>query len=132
MKRNGAGLASICILSTMGARYSVVYDMPVRPVGGCTVNKRYPKDGVSTDQLCRPDCPERGRYGAVYQFGWKIYWTNMGRTAENLEDYRMYSLSAYQSGAEFMIDLNSGELTEQDGSGYRTNTQYLCDPAGGL
>ena len=37
----------------------------------------------------------------------------MGRTAENLEDYRMYSLSAYQSGAEFMIDLNSGELTEQ-------------------
>ena len=80
MKRNGAGLASICILSKRGragvdlypvhdgARHSVVHDLPVRPVRGCG-GQAVSKGRVSADQLCRPDRPERGGYGAVYQRG---------------------------------------------------------------
>lgn len=111
MKRNGAGLASICILSTM-VLVTVSSTTCLFAQSEDAVNKRYPKD-VSVQISFADQTALSEEDTELYINSVEDILDEYGETAENLEDYRMYSLSAYQSGAEFMIDLNSGELTEQ-------------------
>lgn len=111
MKRNGAGLASICILSTM-VLVTVSSTTCLFAQSEDAVNKRYPND-VSVQISFADQTALSEEDTELYINSVEDILDEYGETAENLEDYRMYSLSAYQSGAEFMIDLNSGELTEQ-------------------
>ena len=111
MKRNGAGLASICILSTM-VLVTVSSTTCLFAQSEDAVNKRYPKD-VSVQISFADQTALSEEDTELYINSVEDILDEYGETAEKLEDYRMYSLSAYQSGAEFMIDLNSGELTEQ-------------------
>lgn len=111
MKRNGAGLASICILSTM-VLVTVSSTTCLFAQSEDAVNKRYPKD-VSVQISFADQTALSEEDTELYINSVEDILDEYGETAENLEDYRMYSLSTYQSGAEFMIDMNSGELTEQ-------------------
>lgn len=111
MKRNGAGLASICILSTM-VLVTVSSTTCLFAQSEDAVNKRYPKD-VSVqisfaDQTTLSEEDTEPYISAVEEI-----LDEHGEAAENLEDYRMYSLTVYQAGAEFMIDLAAGEQSGQ-------------------
>ena len=107
MKRNGAGLASICILSTM-VLVTVSSTTCLFAQSEDAVSKRYPKDlsvQISfADQTALSDEDTEPYISAVEEV-----LDEHGETAENLEDFRMYSLTVYQFGAEFLIDLNNGE-----------------------
>ena len=111
MKRNGAGLASICILSTM-VLVTVSSTTCLFAQSEDAVSKRYPKDlsvQISfADQTTLSEEDTEPYISAVEEI-----LDEHGETAENLEDYRMYSLSVYQSGAEFMINLAAGEQSGQ-------------------
>ena len=111
MKRNGAGLASICILSTM-VLVTVSSTTCLFAQSEDAVGKRYPKD-VSVqisfaDQTALSEEDTEPYISAVEEI-----LDEHGETAENLEDFRMYSLSVYQFGADFLIDLNNGEQSGQ-------------------
>ena len=111
MKRNGAGLASICILSTM-VLVTVSSTTCLFAQSEDAVGKRYPKD-VSVqisfaDQTTLSEEDTEPYISAVEEI-----LDEHGEAAENLEDYRMYSLTVYQAGAEFMIDLAAGEQSGQ-------------------
>lgn len=111
MKRNGAGLASICILSTM-VLVTVSSTTCLFAQSEDAVNKRYPKDlsvQISfADQTTLSEEDTEPYIRAVEEI-----LDEHGEAAENLEDYRMYSLTVYQAGAEFMIDLAAGEQSGQ-------------------
>ena len=111
MKRNGAGLASICILSTM-VLVTVSSTTCLFAQSEDAVNKRYPKDlsvQISfADQTTLSEEDTEPYISAVEEI-----LDEHGEAAENLEDYRMYSLTVYQAGAEFMIDLAAGEQSGQ-------------------
>ncbi len=111
MKRNGAGLASICILSTM-VLVTVSSTTCLFAQSEDAVSKRYPQDlfvQISfSDKSSLSDEDTEPYISAV-----EDVLDEHGETAENLEDYRMYSLTVYQFGTEFMIDLNQGEQTGQ-------------------
>ena len=111
MKRNGAGLASICILSTM-VLVTVSSTTCLFAQSEDAVNKRYPKDlsvQISfADQTTLNEEDTEPYIRAVEEI-----LDEHGEAAENLEDYRMYSLTVYQSGSEFMIDLAAGEQSGQ-------------------
>lgn len=104
MKRNGAGLASICILSTMVlVTVSSTICLFVQAEDG--VNKRYPQDifmrlgAAVVTALNEEDT-------APYINAVEEILAEHGEAAENLQDYRMYSMDVYQDGADFQIDLN--------------------------
>ena len=111
MKRNGAGLASICILSTM-VLVTVSSTTCLFAQSEDAVSKRYPKDlsvQISfADQTTLSEEDTEPYISAVEEI-----LDEHGEAAENLEDYRMYSLTVYQAGAEFMIDLAAGEQSGQ-------------------
>ena len=111
MKRNGAGLASICILSTM-VLVTVSSTTCLFAQSEDAVNKRYPKDlsvQISfADQTTLSEEDTEPYIRAVEEI-----LDEHGEAAENLEDYRMYSMTVYQAGAEFMIDLAAGEQSGQ-------------------
>ncbi len=111
MKRNGAGLASICILSTM-VLVTVSSTTCLFAQSEDAVGKRYPKDlsvQISfADQTTLSEKDTEPYISAVEEI-----LDEHGEAAENLEDYRMYSLTVYQAGAEFMIDLAAGEQSGQ-------------------
>ena len=111
MKRNGAGLASICILSTM-VLVTVSSTTCLFAQSEDAVGKRYPKDlsvQISfADQTTLSEEDTEPYISAVEEI-----LDEHGEAAENLEDYRMYSLTVYQAGAEFMIDLAAGEQSGQ-------------------
>ena len=104
MKRNGAGLASICILSTMVlVTVSSTICLFVQAEDG--VNKRYPQDifmRLGTAVVTALNEEDTAPYiNAVEEI-----LAEHGEAAENLQDYRMYSMDVYQDGADFQIDLN--------------------------
>ena len=104
MKRNGAGLASICILSTMVlVTVSSTICLFVQAEDG--VNKRYPQDifmrlGTAVGTALNEEDT------APYINAVEEILAEHGEAAENLQDYRMYSMDVYQDGADFQIDLN--------------------------
>ena len=104
MKRNGAGLASICILSTMVlVTVSSTICLFVQAEDG--VNKRYPQDifmrlGTAGGTALNEEDT------APYINAVEEILAEHGEAAENLQDYRMYSMDVYQDGADFQIDLN--------------------------
>lgn len=104
MKRNGAGLASICILSTMVlVTVSSTICLFVQAEDG--VNKRYPQDifmrlGTAGGTALNEEDT------APYINAVEEILAEHGEAAENLKDYRMYSMDVYQDGADFQIDLN--------------------------
>ena len=104
MKRNGAGLASICILSTMVlVTVSSTICLFVQAEDG--VNKRYPQDifmrlGTAGGTALNEEDT------APYINAVEEILAEYGEAAENLQDYRMYSMDVYQDGADFQIDLN--------------------------
>lgn len=112
MKRNGAGLASICILSTM-VLVTVSSTICLFAQAEDGVNKRYPQDifiRLGTDEgtaLYKGDAEED--YISVVE----EVLAEHGEGAEDLHDYRMYSLDAYQTDSDFRIDLNQVSQTGQ-------------------
>ena len=111
MKRNGAGLASICILSTM-VLVTVSSTTCLFAQSEDAVGKRYPKD-VSVQISFADQTALSGEDTEPYISAVEEILDEHGETAENLEDFRMYSLSVYQFGADFLIDLNNGEQSGQ-------------------
>ena len=89
MKRNGAGLASICILSTMMlVTLSSTVCLYAQTEDG--IQKRYPHD--ITMELRSDDYSETEPYKAVVDEVLAEY----GESAENIEDFHIYSMAGFQ------------------------------------
>ena len=104
MKRNGAGLASICVLSTM-VLVTVSSTICLFAQAEDGVNKRYPQDifmrlGTSDGEILDEED------AAPYIRAVEEVLAEHGETQEDLLDYRMYSMDVYQEGSGFQIDLN--------------------------
>ena len=111
MKRNGAGLASICILSTM-VLVTVSSTTCLFAQSEDAVSKRYPHDLLV--QISFADRTGLNNEDTEpYISAVEDVLAEHGETADNLEDYYMYSLTVYQFGTEFLIDLNKGEKKGQ-------------------
>ena len=103
MKRNGAGLASICILSTMMlVTLSSTVCLYAQTEDG--IQKRYPHD--ITMELRSDDYSETEPYKAVVDEVLAEY----GESAENIEDFHIYSMAGFQLRDEFT--LSAGGLAE--------------------
>lgn len=117
MKRNGAGLASICILSTM-VLVTVSSTTCLFAQAEDGVKERYPQDvfvSISVaDKAILTEAESAPYINAV-----ENVLEEHQEKAENLQDYRMYSLTACQSGADFQIDLNNVDVEGQSGGELR-------------
>lgn len=106
MKRNGAGLASICILSTMVlVTVSTTVCMYVQTENG--VENRYPHDiamELSSDDRSATE-PYISETDSVLE--------EYGVQKENVEDFFLYSFTGFQAGDEVWLDAAS---YEQNGS----------------
>lgn len=89
MKRNGAGLASICILSTM-VLVTVSTTVCLWAQTEDSVSKRYPHDIMM--EFTSSDYSETEVYKEIVDRTLAEY----GETAENVEDYHYYSTAGYQ------------------------------------
>lgn len=98
MKRNGAGLASICILSTMVlVTLSSTVCLYAQTEDG--IQKRYPHD--ITMELTSDDYSETEPYKEIVSEVLSEY----GEEAENVEDFHMYSIAGFQYGDEFRLSM---------------------------
>lgn len=101
MKRNGAGLASICILSTM-VLVTVSSTVCMYAQTEKAVDERYPNDISFT--MTSSDRSETAEYIETAESVLKEY----GETAENISDFHLYSAAALVSGDTFTMDLSEG------------------------
>ena len=101
MKRNGAGLASICILSTM---VLVTVSSTVCLFAGTedSLNRRYPRN--ITAQIYSMD--EESYVEPVRQEIGRVLEEN-GEEAENVMDYRLLQVAAYQAGDTMYFDADA-------------------------
>ena len=98
MKRNGAGLASICILSTMVlVTLSSTVCLYAQTEDG--IQKRYPHDIMM--ELTSDDYTETEPYKEIVSEVLSEY----GEEAENVEDFHMYSTAGFQYGDEFRLSM---------------------------
>lgn len=98
MKRNGAGLASICILSTMVlVTLSSTVCLYAQTEDG--IQKRYPHD--ITMELTSDDYSETEPYKEIVSEVLSEY----EEEAENVEDFHMYSIAGFQYGDEFRLSM---------------------------
>ena len=98
MKRNGAGLASICILSTMVlVTLSSTVCLYAQTEDG--IQKRYPHDIMM--ELASDDYTETEPYKEIVSEVLSEY----GENAENVEDFHMYSTAGFQYGDEFRLSM---------------------------
>lgn len=98
MKRNGAGLASICILSTMVlVTLSSTVCLYAQTEDG--IQKRYPHD--ITMELTSDDYSETEPYKEIVSEVLSEY----GEKAENVEDFHLYSTAGFQYGDEFRLSM---------------------------
>lgn len=103
MKRNGAGLASICILSTM---VLVTVSSTVCLFAGTenSLNRRYPRSITakiySLDEKNDVE-PVRREIDRILK--------NNGEEAENVMDYRILQVAAYQDGNTLYFDADAAE-----------------------
>ena len=96
MKRNGAGLASICILSTMVlVTLSSTVCLYAQTEDG--IQKRYPHD--ITMELTSDDYSETEPYKEIVSEVLSEY----GEEAENVEDFHLYSAAGFQYGDELRL-----------------------------
>ena len=96
MKRNGAGLASICILSTMVlVTLSSTVCLYAQTEDG--IQKRYPHD--ITMELRSDDYSETEPYKAIVDEVLAEY----GENSENIEDFHIYSMAGFQLRDEFTL-----------------------------
>ena len=97
MKRNGAGLASICILSTMVlVMVSSTTSLYLSMEHG--LNLRYPKS-VQIEMYTKPEQTEEmkeNQNGQIIELVQKVL-KEHNRTAENPENYRMLTVSGIVS-----------------------------------
>lgn len=103
MKRNGAGLASICILSTM-MLVTISSTVCLYAQNENAINARYPHDisvRLSAGGGMMFDSGAMDSYfGAVDEV-----LAEYGQTPENAEQYRSYTISAMQSGEKILLDI---------------------------
>ena len=98
MKRNGAGLASICILSTMVlVTLSSTVCLYAQTEDG--IQKRYPHD-IMMD-LTSDDYSETEPYKEIVSEVLSEY----GEDAENVEDFHLYSAAGFQYGDELRMSM---------------------------
>ncbi|HJC33148.1 MAG TPA: ABC transporter permease [Candidatus Mediterraneibacter faecipullorum] len=98
MKRNGAGLASICILSTMVlVTLSSTVCMYAQTEDG--IQKRYPHD--ITMELTSDDYSETEPYKEIVSDVLSEY----GEKAENVEEFHFYSAAGFQYRDEFRLSM---------------------------
>ena len=98
MKRNGAGLASICILSTMVlVTLSSTVCLYAQTEDG--IQKRYPHD--ITMELTSDDYSETEPYKEIVSEVLSEY----GEKAEKVEDFHLYSTAGFQYGDEFRLSM---------------------------
>ena len=98
MKRNGAGLASICILSTMVlVTLSSTVCLYAQTEDG--IQKRYPHD--ITMELTSDDYSETEPYKEIVSEVLSEY----GEEAENVEDFHLYSAAGIQYGDELRLSM---------------------------
>ena len=98
MKRNGAGLASICILSTMVlVTLSSTVCLYAQTEDG--IQKRYPHD--ITMELTSDDYSETEPYKEIVSEVLSEY----GEEAENVEDFHLYSAAGFQYGDELRLSM---------------------------
>lgn len=98
MKRNGAGLASICILSTMVlVTLSSTVCLYAQTEDG--IQKRYPHD-IMMD-LTSDDYTETELYKEIVSEVLSEY----GEEAENVEDFHLYSAAGFQYGDELRLSM---------------------------
>lgn len=98
MKRNGAGLASICILSTMVlVTLSSTVCLYAQTEDG--IQKRYPHDIMM--ELTSDDYTETEPYKEIVSEVISEY----GENAENVEDFHMYSTAGFQYGDEIRLSM---------------------------
>ena len=98
MKRNGAGLASICILSTMVlVTLSSTVCLYAQTEDG--IQKRYPHD--ITMELTSDDYSETEPYKEIVSEVLSEY----GEKAENVEDFHLYSAAGFQYGDELRLSM---------------------------
>ena len=98
MKRNGAGLASICILSTMVlVTLSSTVCLYAQTEDG--IQKRYPHDIMM--ELTSDDYTETEPYKEIVSEVLSEY----GENAENVEDFHMYSTAGFQYEDEFRLSM---------------------------
>ena len=98
MKRNGAGLASICILSTMVlVTLSSTVCMYAQTEDG--IQKRYPHD--ITMELTSDDYSETEPYKEIVSDVLSEY----GEKAENVEEFHLYSAAGFQYRDEFRLSM---------------------------
>lgn len=98
MKRNGAGLASICILSTMVlVTLSSTVCMYAQIEDG--IQKRYPHD--ITMELTSDDYSETRPYKEIVSDVLSEY----GEKAENVEEFHLYSAAGFQYRDEFRLSM---------------------------
>ena len=98
MKRNGAGLASICILSTMVlVTLSSTVCLYAQTEDG--IQKRYPHD--ITMELTSDDYSETEPYKEIVSEVLSEY----GEDAENVEDFHLYSAAGFQYGDELRLSM---------------------------
>ena len=98
MKRNGAGLASICILSTMVlVTLSSTVCLYAQTEDG--IQKRYPHD-IMMD-LTSDDYTETEPYKEIVSEVLSEY----GEEAENVEDFHLYSAAGFQYGDELRLSM---------------------------
>ena len=113
MKRNGAGLASICILSTM-MLVTVSSTVCLYAQIGDSIEKRYPYDIMME---FRSDDPKETK---DYKEAVSSVLADYGETAEKTEDFYVYSVAGYQSGDEIILDADG-----YDGTVEAVRTLYM-------
>ena len=104
MKRNGAGLANICILSTMVL--VMLSSVTCLYIGAeDALRNRYPRDIVIDTYTSMPDDAMLFVKEDV-----QTVLEEKGLEAEDVLEYRYYSLVAYQSGANMLLDSGLGDV----------------------
>ena len=97
MKRNGAGLASICILSTMVL--VMISSTACLYIGaGDALRGRFPRDIAVETSIDEPDIP--AEIGSTVQ----TVLDGAGARADNLLDYRYLSFTALMDGDELRLE----------------------------
>lgn len=103
MKRNGAGLASICILSTM-MLVTISSTVCLYAQNGNAIAARYPHDisvQISAGGGTMFDSGDMNLYISAVDEVLAEY----GQIPQNAEQYRSYTVSAMQSGEEILLDV---------------------------
>ncbi len=108
MKRNGAGLASICILSTM-VLVTVSSTVCLYAQTGEAVEKRYPHDyTISMGNSMEGPTIQRSETEPYIRAINEVL-SDHGQTAQNVEDYLLYRNYAIKSGNQLTLNTYEAE-----------------------